>query len=244
MIDERRQIALPFTERRKPDDAGREPVVEVLAEPAGRHFRAQVAVGGGDDPDVDGNRPVRSEPPDGLLLQRAEDLDLGGQRELSDLVEEQRAAAGGFEVAGVGTYGAGECTPHVPEEQRLDETFRQRAAVDLLERAAAAAALGVDGAREQLLAGPRLALDEHGDIVGSDASGAGPGTVHRRAAAEDPVEFGRLRRQAGGQAGQLAVGFAQERRHVLGRDVERHGDGSHPGLRMRLDQLGGVACLG
>ena len=70
-------------------------------------------------------------------------------------------------MAGVGTHGAGERAAGMAEEQRLDEALRLRAAVDLPERSAAAA-FGMNGPCEQLLAGAGLALDEDGDVVRSD----------------------------------------------------------------------------
>ena len=78
----------------------------------------------------------------------------------------------------------------------------------------------------------------------SDAPGARPGAVQRRAAADDAVELGRFRRQPGGQAGQLVVGLAQQRGHVLRCDVERYEDGPNAGLLVRLDLFGGVEGLG
>ena len=244
VIHERRQVARALTEGRQSDHAGGEPVVQVLAEPAGRHLGAQVAVRGGDDPDVDGDRAIGPQPADGPLLHHAQELHLRGQRELADLVEKERAAGRGLEVSGAGAVRARERAPLVAEEQRLDEPVRQRAAVDLLERAAQAAAAGVDRPREQLLAGSGLALDQDGDIVRRHPLRARPRPDQQRTAADDAFECGGCGRQARAQAGELLVRFPQQRRHVLGRDVERHGHRADAGLRVRLDQLGGMAGLG
>ena len=58
------------------------------------------------------------------LLQRAQQLDLRRQRQLADLVEEQRAAVGLDELAGVLFGGAGEGALLVAEQNRLDQVLR------------------------------------------------------------------------------------------------------------------------
>ena len=58
------------------------------------------------------------------LLQRAQQLDLRGRRQFADLVEEQRAAVGLDELAGVLVGGAGEGAFLVAEQNRLDQILR------------------------------------------------------------------------------------------------------------------------
>ena len=77
-----------------------------------------------------------------------------------------------------------------------------------------------------------------------DPPGARPGPLHQRTASDDAVERGRRRRQAGGQPFDLGVGAPQQRRHVLGGDVEGHRDRADAGLGVRLNQLRGIARLG
>ena len=98
------------------------------------------------------------------LLQRAQQLDLGVHRQFADFVEEQRAAVGLGELADVLFVGAGEGALLVAEQDRFDEVFRQRAAVDGDERLAAPIGAALDGARQQFLADARFALDEHGNV--------------------------------------------------------------------------------
>src|SRR5207247_3935686 len=57
---------------------------------------------------------------------------------------------------------------HMAEGLPLDEARRDGAAVHLHERPAAAGAPIVDRARDELLAGARLARDEHGRVGGRD----------------------------------------------------------------------------
>jgi hypothetical protein len=55
------------------------------------------------------------------LLEDAEELDLEGGAHLADLVEEERAAVGEVEEAGLVGRGAGEGAADVPEELALEQ---------------------------------------------------------------------------------------------------------------------------
>ena len=76
-------------------------IKEVFAEPAGFHIGDQVAVGGGDDAHVDLDGLASADRLDLALLQRAQQFDLRRERQLADFVEEQRAAVGLDEFAGM-----------------------------------------------------------------------------------------------------------------------------------------------
>ena len=105
-----------------------------------------------------------SVPPDALelaLLQHAQELDLRGQVDVADLVEEQRAALGQLEAALLPLLRAGERALLVAEELGFDQALRQRGAADLDERLLGPQRVVVNGVRDELLAGARLAADEH-----------------------------------------------------------------------------------
>ena len=76
-----------------------EAVVEVAAERAAGHHGVEVAVGGGDEPHVHLLRARAAQPLELLLLQRPQQLGLHVERDLADLVEEQRAAVRQLEAA-------------------------------------------------------------------------------------------------------------------------------------------------
>jgi len=66
-------------------------------------------------------------PPDALelaLLQHAQQLDLGREVDVADLVEEERSAVGELEPSLLALLGAGEGAFLVAEELRLDEGVR------------------------------------------------------------------------------------------------------------------------
>ncbi len=100
---------------------------------------------------------------DFAFLQGAQQLHLRRQRQFADLVEEQRAAVGLDELAGVLLGGAGEGTLLVAEQDRLDQVLGNGAAIDGDKGLGLARARAVDGAREQFLAGAGFAFDQHGD---------------------------------------------------------------------------------
>ena len=73
---------------------------------------------------------------------------------------------GGLEEPPACRQGAGEGSALVTEQLGLEERLGQRGAVDHDERPVGARARIVDGAREELLAGAGLALDQHGRVEG------------------------------------------------------------------------------
>ncbi len=75
-----------------------------LAPPAARGRRPRA----GDQAEIDRHLDGRPEPRHGALLQHAQQLDLLVQRQVADFIQEQRAAAGRFEVPRVLSHRAGE----------------------------------------------------------------------------------------------------------------------------------------
>src|SRR5215472_3538400 len=87
-----------------------------------------------------------------LFLQYAEQLGLHRERHFADLIEEQRAAVRQFEAAGFVLKRSGKSTFHVPEELALEQTLRNRTAIQLDQRTFATPALLMDTSRDELLA--------------------------------------------------------------------------------------------
>ena len=111
-------------------------------------------------------------------FEEAEQLRLELDGELADFVEEQRAAAGGADDAGVIAVGAGEGAAAVAEELALHHLARHGGAVEGDERFVGAMRVGVDGAREDLLAGAALAGDQDAGVRRRDAFGQIHGLAH------------------------------------------------------------------
>src|SRR4029453_14083593 len=102
-----------LAQRRHLDAQHREPIVEVLAEQPALEGNLEIGIGCRVETPVAG---VGGPPADSLhrsLLEEAQDLDLEGERQLADLVEEQGAALGRLEFALALYMRAGEGAPLV-----------------------------------------------------------------------------------------------------------------------------------
>ena len=165
---ERRNVLAPIPEWRDHEVHHRQPEVEILAKSALLGVRFQVAIGTGDDPDVDPFHPSRSHRLDLALLQRAEQHGLEIDRKLSDLVEDQGSPVRLGEEAGPGLMGAGERTAGVPEELCLRELARNRRAVEADQRTGGPPAVRMEEGGDHLLARPGFTTHQNGDVPGSD----------------------------------------------------------------------------
>ena len=74
------------------------------------------------------------------------------------------------------------------EELRFEESGRERGAVDCLKRRSPTRAHGVDGARDELLAHPRLAAQEHRAVRAGYAPEGLEERLHLRRHGVDAVE--------------------------------------------------------
>ena len=91
--------AAPLAQRRHVDGHFADAEVQVLAEALLDDQRLQIPVGGADDAHVDRDLLASADALDDAVLQEAQQLGLQRQRHVADLVEEQRAAVGGFDLA-------------------------------------------------------------------------------------------------------------------------------------------------
>src|SRR5205823_2075749 len=92
-------------------------------------------------------------------FEKSQQLRLGREIQLADFVEEQRAVLGRADDAREGLHGAGEGAAPMAEELAFDEIARNGGAVERDKRTALDAALLVDQAREDFLAGSGFAAD-------------------------------------------------------------------------------------
>ena len=195
-------------------------VEQVLAEgPVGDQLR-EILVGGAEDAHVDTLFAFAADRAHRLLLDRAQQLDLQQQRQLADLVEQQRATVCGLEQAILVARRAGEAALAVAEQLALHQFGRDGAAVDGDERSFGAWPEVVDHARRQFLAGARLATDVDRCLAACELGDQCPGVVHlrriadqRQARAASGPAFGKAQRRAG----QVAQGLQVDR---LGDEVE------------------------
>src|SRR6478735_6952020 len=152
---------MPRPQRRYLDDDLGQPVIEVLAELRLLDLRLEALVRRTDDAHVDRDLLPSADALDHALLQEAQQLRLQRRRQVADLVEEQRPAIRGLDLAERLLRGAGERALLVSEELAFEQRFRNRRAVDRDEALGAPRRQVVQRAREQLLARPRFAEDQY-----------------------------------------------------------------------------------
>jgi hypothetical protein len=109
-------------------------MVKVFAELAARHRLLEVAIRRSDHPRVALEKLVASHAREPEVLQHVEELGLEGQRQLRQLVQVDRAPVRVLELPVLAPVRAGKGAPLVPEELGLEQTQRDRGAVDLDER--------------------------------------------------------------------------------------------------------------
>src|SRR5215510_3396787 len=86
---DRQDVLRPFPQRRQPDLEHVEPVEEVFSESAVPDFLFQILVGGGNHSDIGPPRLTFAKSLKDFFLQKAKQLTLQAQAELTHLVEEQ-----------------------------------------------------------------------------------------------------------------------------------------------------------
>ena len=150
-----------LAQRRDRDLEYVEAVIEVLAEALPRDGVGEVAVGRGDEAHIGLERAGPAQALELPLLEHPQELGLHHRAHLGDLVEEQRPSGGLLDAADLGRDRPGEGPFLVTEELRLEKLLRKRRAVDRDERLAGARRALVNQPGDDLLAGPRLAGDEH-----------------------------------------------------------------------------------
>ncbi len=128
-----------------------------------------------------------------MVLEHAQELHLHRERDLSDLVEQQAAAARRLDETLLLPVRACERAPDVAEQLAFQEPFGQRRAVHRHEFPARTAGTGVDVARHALLARAALAGEKHGSVRLCDPLGQREHVAHGSAAG-DEVAFHRVGR--------------------------------------------------
>ena len=167
-----------------------QPVEQVGAEQTPLHFLFQISVGGYDQPEIQLNAPVAGQPLNGLFLNQLQKLGLNMGRQLADLIQKQRSVVGQLDLADLAALlRAREGALLIAEELALEEIIGDAGAVDRDKGILVAAALLVDGTRDELLTGAGLACDEYGRRAVGDALDDLLHTGDGRAGADDALEI-------------------------------------------------------
>ena len=98
-----------------------QPIEQVFPERTVFDRLGQLAVAGRNNPHIDADRFAGAERGDLALLDGAQKLDLQGERDLGDLIQEQGATVGGLEHPVVIGNRAGKGAPAVTEELAVEQ---------------------------------------------------------------------------------------------------------------------------
>src|SRR5439155_6417813 len=134
VIDQRRQIFGTLTQRRQVDADDVQAEIEILAHPTRRDLGVEIAVRRRDHPRVDVRRRRTADALEAVLLEEAQELRLQLERQLADLVEEERPAFRRLDASRLVLERAGERALHVAEELAFEEVLGERRARDGDER--------------------------------------------------------------------------------------------------------------
>ena len=151
----------PLRQRRQVNRNRVEAMIQVGAKRTSTDRPVQVAVGGRDYPDVYFDGPVTPNAFEAFVLQNMQQFRLKIDGQLSDFVQKNGAPVRHFKATRTRTHSAGERAFGVAEQLALEQAGRKRRAVDLDEQLSFSWAETVDMARHEILAGARLAGDQH-----------------------------------------------------------------------------------
>jgi hypothetical protein len=170
-------------------------IKEIGAKAAGAYVSLEIAVGRGDDADVDGGRRRGTDAAHLAILQGAQQLHLEGRRQLANLIEEEGSLVGFLEQPSLLTCRAGERASLVTEQLALEQRLRKRAAVHCNEWPFRARALSMNELRDQLFSRTTLAGDEHGRRMRSHLPREVERRLHQTTPAYDDVRGKTQRRE-------------------------------------------------
>ena len=184
------QVAQTLAQRWHADRQDIQAIEQIVTEQALGDAPLQIDAGCGNDPHIGLDYAVRTDRLELLFLQHAQELGLQYQRHFTDFVEEQRPPLGQFELAipriavrsGIGSR-------NDAKKLGFEQVVGNRCNIDVHKGFVATQRRGMDGVRQQLLAGAgftqqqhrrftlrrtaRLALELHAHRTGADEIGKG-----------------------------------------------------------------------
>ena len=138
-----------------------EPVIEIFPEvPIPEHL-LQIAVGGRNDLDVQGNFFRASEGTNALILKNAQKFDLGFERDFGNFIQKDGPCISRPEKARGFVYGAGKSTFFVSEQFAFKEFFGNSTAIHGHKGIRGATAFVVDVLSDQVFSGTAFSCDQH-----------------------------------------------------------------------------------
>src|ERR1035437_8454843 len=184
---EQGDIFRALAQRRHVDGHDVYTVIQVAAECARLDHLLQVAVGGEQDSKVQRDQFIAAQPAELLLLQDAQQLHLGVETELADLIQQQGPFSGLLQVADPRPRGAGESPTLVSKQLRFNQRFRNGAAGHRDEGLLGAVPCVVNGSGNQFFACAALSGDQNGRTEMRDAANEVVYHLGAAAGADQPV---------------------------------------------------------
>src|SRR5215510_11426060 len=168
VVDEQGNVIGSFTERRNSDGENIQSIEKILAKRASRDGLFQVAVGRSDDAYVNRDRLDAANALNFPFLEDAEQCNLGFSRQISDLVEENRASISRLKPSHALLECSGEGAFFMPKQFRGNERGWNRCTVHLNEGMTGAPRSVVNGTSHQFFTRSCFTQDEHCRIRGCD----------------------------------------------------------------------------
>src|SRR5438067_1426763 len=138
-----------------------EAIKEVFAESSFLYFVHQIPVRRSNESRVDGELAGPAQPPERFRLQHLEELGLQLERELANLIQENRAAIRQLEQPDFALLRVGERALLVTEQLRIEKSRRQAGTIDFDEGSIRAGREVMNDASDPAFARPTLSLQEH-----------------------------------------------------------------------------------
>src|SRR6266480_1553646 len=160
VLEQERNVLLALAQRRQIDDRHVQTIEQVLSELALFHQFDQIRLAGGDNAEIDRYRIVGPQPFNLSLLQDSQELDLHCRRHAFDLVEKKGTAVRVLDFANSAARRLREGARLVAEHLPFEQLLWQSTAIDPDEWFQAAAAMLMQAAAGELLARPRLSLNQ------------------------------------------------------------------------------------
>ncbi|BBF65007.1 hypothetical protein AFERRID_12250 [Acidithiobacillus ferridurans] len=162
-------------------------ISEILTKLSGRNHFLQVTVGGGNEAQVQGDFPRRTQGANGPLLNGPQQLDLHHHRQITDLIQKNSAPIGRRKESFATLYGTGISPLFGTEELTLHQPLGNGAAVDGHEGLVVTGSRGMNGACGQFLARTGLTGDVYRRITPRYAADIVAQALHDRRIADQSL---------------------------------------------------------
>lgn len=122
-------VAFTFAKGRNSDGDGGDAEVKIFAELFFADGSLKIAIGSGDEADIDFDGSGAADAIEAFFFEDAEKFGLNGDRQVANFVEEESAAVSEFDFADFASAGAGEGTAFVAEKLVFNQAFGNGGAI-------------------------------------------------------------------------------------------------------------------